>query len=73
MNADWLWTIFWSIIPISELRGGIPFAFYHNLNPVAAYFVCVLTNLMAFPIVYFFVENLQLYYLVHLIFLPMFH
>lgn len=59
MNADWLWTIIWSILPISELRGGIPYAFFHDLNPIVAYFVCVGTNLLAFPIVYFFVENLH--------------
>lgn len=56
MNEDWLWTIFWSVLPISELRGGIPYAFTQGLNPILAYFVCVGVNLLAFPIVYFFLE-----------------
>ena len=59
MNADWLWTIFWSILPISELRGGIPFALSQSLNPILVYFVCVGTNILAFPIVYFFLEMLH--------------
>lgn len=59
MNVDWLWTIFWSILPVSELRGGIPYAFFKGLDPVWTYFVCVGVNLLAFPIVYFFVENLH--------------
>ena len=59
MNTDWLWTIFWSILPISELRGGIPFALSQSLSPVLVYFVCVATNVLAFPIVYFFLELLH--------------
>ena len=59
MNFDWFWTIVLSILPISELRGGIPFALQHGFNPVIAYFVCVATNIMAFPIVYFFLEILH--------------
>lgn len=59
MNEDWLWTIFWSILPISELRGGIPYALSNNLNPVVVYFVCVGTNILAFPIVYFFLGLLH--------------
>ncbi len=59
MNSDWLWTIFWSILPISELRGGIPFALSQNLNPFLVYLICVFTNILAFPIVYFFLEILH--------------
>ncbi len=57
--SDWLWTIFWSIVPISELRGGIPFALAHELNPIAVYFVCVISNVLAYPIVYLFLDNLH--------------
>lgn len=59
MNSDILWTIFWSILPISELRGGIPFALSQGLNPFLVYFICVGTNMLAFPIVYFFLEILH--------------
>ena len=57
MNLDWLWTFFWSIMPISELRGGIPFGLAKELNPFLVYLVCVGTNALAFPIVYIFLEQ----------------
>jgi uncharacterized membrane protein len=59
LNSDWFWTIFWSILPISELRGGIPYALANNMNPVVAYFLAVGVNILAFPIVYFFIEKLH--------------
>ena len=43
-----------SILPIAELRGGIPYAIFHDVNPFLAYFICCAGNLLAFPIVYFF-------------------
>ena len=59
MNSDWFWTVFWSIVPISELRGGIPFALSNDLNPFWVYLVCVVSNALAFPIEYGFLENLH--------------
>ena len=59
MNSDWFWTVFWSIVPISELRGGIPFALSKDLDPILVYLVCVGTNALAFPIVYLFLEKLH--------------
>ena len=50
------WSIFWSMLPIAELRGGIPYAITNDLNPILAYFICVGVNILAFPIVYFFLE-----------------
>ncbi len=46
-----------SMLPIAELRGGIPYALLHGVNPYVAYFVCVLANCIAFPIVYFFLNT----------------
>lgn len=59
MNYDWFWTVLLSILPISELRGGIPYALANGIHPVLAYFVCVGANALAFPIVYFFLEILH--------------
>jgi len=59
LNVDWLWTVFWSIVPISELRGGIPFALSNGLNPIIVYVVCVISNVLAFPIVYIFLDNIH--------------
>jgi uncharacterized membrane protein len=59
MFSDWFWAVFWSIVPVSELRGGIPFALSKELNPFFVYLVCVGTNALAFPIVYLFLEKLH--------------
>ncbi len=39
-----------SALPMSELRGGIPLAIYYGFNPIYAYFICVLGNLIPVPI-----------------------
>ena len=56
---DIIWSIIWSILPISELRGGIPYAIANDINPFLAYFICVGANILAFPIVFFFLEFLH--------------
>ena len=56
---DIIWSIIWSILPISELRGGIPYAIENDINPFLAYFICVGANILAFPIVYLFLEFLH--------------
>lgn len=43
-----------SMLPIAELRGGIPYALINNINPFLAYILCCLANCIAFPIVYLF-------------------
>jgi len=42
------------MMPIAELRGGIPYALANGISPVTAYFVCTFANILAFPIVYLF-------------------
>ncbi len=59
MNSDWFWTIFWSVVPVSELRGAIPFALSKDLNPLLVYIVAVGSNAMAFPIVYLFLGRIH--------------
>ena len=59
MNEFVLKAIGLSILPIAELRGGIPYAILHEINPIVAYFICVSANILAFPIVYFFLEFLH--------------
>ena len=51
---DITYTILLSMMPIAELRGGIPYALANNINPFAAYLVACLANILAFPIVYLF-------------------
>jgi uncharacterized membrane protein len=56
MNSILFYAILLSILPIAELRGGIPFAIANDINPFVAYFVCVGANILAFPIVSLFLE-----------------
>ena len=59
MNSILFYAILLSLFPIAELRGGIPYALANNINPFVAYFVCVGANILAFPIVFFFLEFLH--------------
>jgi uncharacterized membrane protein len=51
---DYIYTIILSMMPIFELRGGIPYALHNGIHPVTAYLMAVSANILAFPIVYFF-------------------
>lgn len=57
--VDYLWSIFLSVMPIAELRGGIPYAIVHEINPLVAYAMCCGANILAFPIVHFFLATLH--------------
>ena len=54
MTEDYIFSIILSMLPIAELRGGIPYALTKDIHPVVAYFICCAANILAFPIVYFF-------------------
>ncbi|MCK4521896.1 MAG: small multi-drug export protein [Nanoarchaeota archaeon] len=57
-----LWhAILASLLPISELRGGIPIAIANNIKPVVAYTVCVFFNILVIPIVFFFLDYIHKY------------
>ncbi len=51
---DLIYSIILSMVPIAELRGGIPYALANGISPVTAYFACTFANILAFPIVYLF-------------------
>ena len=48
-----------SMLPISELRGGIPLGLFLGLNPVTVFFVSVISNILAIPIIFFFLDNIH--------------
>ena len=52
--SDLIYSIILSMVPIAELRGGIPYALANGISPLTAYFACTLANILAFPIVYIF-------------------
>jgi uncharacterized membrane protein len=53
-----LWkAIILSMLPVSEVRGGIPLAFYYNLQ--AYIILLVISNILVIPIVYFFLDKIH--------------
>ena len=46
-----------SMVPLIELRGAIPVALTMGLEPVSAYIICVLGNMLPVPIIYFFARK----------------
>lgn len=52
-----LWAAFLSILPIAELRGGIPYAIFNGMGPLPAFLLCVAVNCLAGPIVFLFLDT----------------
>ncbi len=46
-----------SMIPVVELRGAIPFAFGLGADPVPAYIISVIGNMIPVPFIYFFARK----------------
>lgn len=59
MNDILLKSVILSILPIAELRGGIPYAIANGMPILWSYFICVIANILVFPIVYLFLEFLH--------------
>ncbi len=56
-----------SLLPVSELRGGIPYAVANGVHPLTAYIMCVLSNMLVIPLVFIFLETLhKVFYRVYL-------
>jgi uncharacterized membrane protein len=55
---DWLWTTILTLLPIAELRGGLPYALLEGGIPwIAAYPYCVLVNALVAPLAYLFLDT----------------
>jgi uncharacterized membrane protein len=52
-----------SMAPVSELRGGIPWALSQGVSPYVAYIVAVLANIVVVPIIFFFLESVHHYFM----------
>lgn len=48
-----------SALPISELRGGIPLAFYYGFGPLKAYLISITGNLIPVPFLLLFLEQMR--------------
>ena len=50
-------TAFLALLPISELRGAIPYGIANGLTPLFTWFYCVLLNAAVGPLVYIFLST----------------
>lgn len=60
---NWVWPAIVSMTPFIELRAGIPLALATGVNPVFAFFVCVLANILVIPLLFFFLEFIHFRFL----------
>lgn len=58
MNGFW-WAVLLSILPVSELRGGIPLAVGLGVNPFLAFFVLTFVNILVIFPIFFFLDFLH--------------
>lgn len=54
-----LWGILLSLLPISELRGAIPYLLANKVAVVPAFLICVGANSLVSPIMYLFLSTLH--------------
>ena len=61
MFAELVTLILLSMLPISELRGAIPYGIFSGLNLVLVFFVSVIANILVIPIIFFFLTFVHNY------------
>ncbi len=54
-----LYTIAFSLVPIFELRGALPFAYFNDIPLFQAYLIAVSANALVAPIVFIFLSSLH--------------
>ena len=54
-----LHAILLSILPIAELRGGIPYAVANDISLPEAFITCVIANMLVIPILFIFLDTLH--------------
>lgn len=55
----YFWTAFFSLLPISELRGAIPYAISNGIPWYVAYGYCVFLNALVGPLVFIFLSTVH--------------
>lgn len=57
---NYLFSILLSIVPISELRGGLPYAYFNGIPLWQAFLISVISNIAVVPIVWIFLSTLHI-------------
>lgn len=63
MLNDIITAMLWSISPFGEAKVGIPYALVNNVNYYVTFTVCFAANVMVFPVMQFFLNNINKYLL----------
>jgi uncharacterized membrane protein len=60
---DSIITFLWSISPFGEAKVGIPYGVFQDLNIYWVLLVALIGNILVFPIMMFFLDNINMYLL----------
>ena len=55
--TKYLLTFLISMVPLVELRGGVPFGLTAGLDTVPVYVLCIIGNMLPVPFIYFFARK----------------
>ena len=57
--SDTLMTVFLALLPIAELRGALPYAYFHGATLIESYLIAVSCNALVAPILYIFLSTVH--------------
>ncbi|KAA3623843.1 MAG: ligand-binding protein SH3 [Flavobacterium sp.] len=63
MIQDIIVSMLWSVSPFGEAKVGIPYGMLQGLNIYLVFIVCFIANLLVFPIMMVFLDNINHYLL----------
>ncbi|MGJ8665831.1 MAG: COG2426 family protein [Patiriisocius sp.] len=63
MIKDSIIAALWSLSPFGEAKVGIPYGIFHDLNIYWVLLICFLSNVLVFPIMMYFLDNVNRYLL----------
>lgn len=63
MILDLIMTVLWSLSPFGEAKLGIPYGIMKGLNEYVVFFACFLANIAVFPLMMFFLDRMNQYFL----------
>jgi len=59
MDLRFIYAAILSILPISELRGGLIYASLNGLNPLISFFICTAANILVIFLIFFFLDKIH--------------
>lgn len=63
MLVDLIIAVLWSLSPFGEAKVGIPYGMLSGVNVYLVFIACFLANLLVFPMMMFFLEKINRYFL----------